>query len=65
MKAWIAALLLALATLGLSACGAETRTVHCDRCGKEVRVEADSNITDDWIIFCKECEEEIGPIVID
>ena len=37
----------------------------CDRCGKEVQVSADSNITEDWIIFCKDCAEEIGPIVID
>ena len=65
MKRLIAALLLVLILLGLAACGAEMRTVHCDRCGTEVKVTADSNITDDWIIFCKECEEEIGPIVID
>ena len=50
-------LLLGLALcLGLCACGAE-RTVHCDSCGKEVQVDADSNITEDWILFCKECEE--------
>ena len=37
--------------------------VHCDRCGKEVVLPADSKITEDWILFCKECEAEIGPIV--
>ena len=65
MKRLIAVLLLVLTLLSLTACGGETRTVHCDRCGKEVQVSADSNITEDWIIFCKDCAEEIGPIVID
>ena len=63
MRRLIAALLLVLVLPGLAACGAETRTVHCDRCGKEVVLPADSKITEDWILFCKECEEEIGPIV--
>ena len=63
MKRLIAALLLVLALPGLAACGGETRIVHCDRCGKEVVLPADSKITEDWILFCKECEAEIGPIV--
>ena len=63
MKRLIAALLLVLVLLGLAACGGETRIVHCDRCGKEVVLPADSKITEDWIVFCKECEAEVGPIV--
>lgn len=63
MKKLLIVLILALSLLALTGCG-EKRIVHCDRCGKEVKVEADSNITDDWIIFCKECEQEIGPVVI-
>lgn len=59
----IAAFLLALVmVLALTACGG-SKTLHCDRCGAEVTVVKDSNMTEDWIIFCKECEEEIGPIV--
>ncbi len=58
MKKAIAVVLLILVLFCLAACGAEMRTVHCDRCGKEVQVTADSNITDDWIILCKECKEE-------
>ena len=48
---------LALALL-LPGCGKETRTITCDGCGTEITLDADSNITDDWIVFCKTCEEE-------
>ena len=48
--------------LTLIACG-DAKTVSCDRCGAEIIVEKDSNINDDWIVFCKDCEEEIGPMV--
>ena len=63
MKRLIAIALLVLSLLALSACGGKTRIVHCDRCGKEIQVAEDSNITEDWIVFCKDCEAEIGPIV--
>lgn len=63
MKRLIAIALLILALLGLAACGGEKRIVHCDRCGKEIEIPADSNVTEDWIVMCKECEEEVGPIV--
>lgn len=55
-------LLAVIMLLALTACGG-TRTVLCDRCGAEITVEKDSNITEDWIVFCKDCEEEIGPVV--
>ena len=42
------ALVLVLALIG---CGKEMRTVTCDHCGKGVEVEADSNITDEWILY--------------
>lgn len=60
-------MLLTLALLLLSGCGKETRTVTCDGCGDEITVEADSNITDDWIVFCKTCEQELfgGTGVVD
>ena len=62
MKKLICLLLTLVLLMSLAACG-KTRTVICDRCGAEIQVEADSNITDDWILFCKDCEEEIGPMV--
>ena len=51
--------LLALAMLLLSGCGKETRTITCDGCGQEITVDADSNITDEWIVFCQTCEQEL------
>jgi len=55
------AAVLMLAAL-LTGCGAgPTKTVHCDRCGKELKVAADSNMEDDtWIIYCSDCEKELG-----
>lgn len=51
-------LLLLTAALALGAlclgCGG-TKTLHCDHCGEEVRVEADSNMEEDWIIYCGPC----------
>ena len=57
-KRLLLVLLLVLCALALAGCG-EKRVVHCDRCGKEITVDADSNVNEDWIIYCKECEKEI------
>ena len=57
-----AILLVLVLLLSLAAC-AKTRTVTCDRCGTDVEVDEKSNITDEWIVFCKDCEAEVGPIV--
>lgn len=62
MRRFIAMILVLVMLLMLTACG-KTRTVTCDRCGAEIQVAADSNITDDWILFCEDCEAEIGPMV--
>ena len=45
-----------------SGCGSAkaSRVVHCDRCGKEITVDADSNLTDEWILYCTDCEKELG-----
>ena len=51
--------LLAMAMLLLSACGKEQRTVICDGCGAQIQVDADSNITDEWILFCDTCEKDL------
>ena len=44
--------------LTIVGCG-EKITLHCDNCGKEVQADADSNMTEDWAIYCSECEKEI------
>ena len=58
MKKVLIFLLLVATLLCFAACG-KTKTLHCDRCGKEENVAADSNMTEDWIIYCKECEQEV------
>lgn len=52
--------MLILLTAVLAGCSQPTKAVHCDSCGKEVKIAADSNMDDDWIIYCKDCEKELG-----
>lgn len=59
------AILLAILLLLLSGCG-ETRTVTCDHCGDTIQLPQNSNIEDDWIVFCNTCEENLfgeNPVV--
>ena len=51
-----------LVLYGPMGCG-KTRIVHCDRCGKEITVPENSNVTEEWILFCEDCEKEVGPVV--
>lgn len=39
-------------------CG-EKKIVHCDSCGAEIEVEADSDVNEDWTLFCSECESKL------
>ena len=48
----LAALLLSLLLAG---CGG--RIVHCDGCGKELRVSDSSNVDESWTILCRDCEK--------
>ena len=57
-KRFLSLILLAALLLSLMGCGGEPKIVHCDRCGDEIQLEADSNIDEDWIVFCKTCEKE-------
>jgi hypothetical protein len=57
MKIRILALVLALSMV-LCGCG-KKKTVSCDRCGAPQEVKADSNITDEWIVYCDECYTEL------
>lgn len=59
MKRLIATILLAASVLLLAACG-KTKTVTCDNCGKTVRIAANSEMDDSWIIFCSDCEKTLG-----
>ena len=49
----LAALLLSLLLAG---CGG--RIVHCDGCGKELRVSDSSNVDESWTILCRDCEKK-------
>ena len=58
MKKLVCLLAVAALLLTAAACGA-TKTLHCDGCGVEVTVEADSNMEEDWIIYCGPCNQEL------
>ena len=44
------------ACLLLAGCGG--RIVHCDGCGKELRVSGSSNVDESWTILCRDCEKK-------
>ena len=48
-----------MAVLVLLMLGCAKKTLHCDGCGKEVKVSADSNLTEDSIILCKDCQKKL------
>ena len=58
-KKFVALLLVTVLLCAFVGCGA-TKIVHCDRCGTELEIEADSNMTEDWIILCEKCESEVA-----
>ena len=59
MKKWIIFTLVLTAVLTLlTACG-PAKVLHCDHCGNEVKVSQSSNMEEDWIIYCKTCNEEL------
>ena len=57
LKKIIFSILAILTIFIICSCEKDTRTLSCDGCGKLVEVEADSNMTDEWILFCEECGE--------
>lgn len=53
-------LLIAIMTLLLCMAGcSKTKTLHCDNCNKEVTVDADSNMEEEWLVYCDECNEKL------
>ena len=48
-----------LAVLVLLMLGCAKKILHCDGCGKEVKVSADSNLTEDSIILCDDCQKKL------
>ena len=50
-----AALLFACSLFGC----AEKKILHCDGCGREVPVSTDSDMTEDWIVLCKDCKKKL------
>ncbi len=57
MKKLLAILLIMAMLVMLGGCG-EPKILTCDGCGAKVEVDADSNMTDEWIVFCEECEKD-------
>lgn len=57
MKKLLCFLVILVALLTLCSCKA--KTLHCDACGKEVTVKESSNMEEDWIIYCDECNEKL------
>ena len=58
-------LLLAALLILLPGCG-ETKTVTCDHCGAQIELPKNSNVEEDWIVFCKTCENDLfedNPVV--
>lgn len=45
-------------TASLCGCG-EKKELTCDSCGTKITVSAKSDMTDEWMIYCSECEKEI------
>ena len=48
-----------LVMLCASSCTKEMKKLTCDGCGKEVEVEKSSNMEEEWIILCEDCQPEI------
>lgn len=54
MKKIIALCLALVMALGIAACS-KGPELTCDGCGKKVTGE--KNMTEDWIIFCSDCDD--------
>ena len=57
LKKFILLFMALFCALSVTACSGEKKQLTCDGCGKTVEVGADSNMEEDWILFCEECGE--------
>lgn len=57
-KVFLMTMLIGACSFAVVGCG-EKKTLHCDCCGSEVVVDGDSNMEEDWIIYCETCNEEL------
>lgn len=48
-----------LALLALMMFGCAKKIVHCDGCGREIKVPADCATTEDWILLCDDCQKKL------
>ena len=55
MKKILCLLMIASMLLAMTGCG-KTKTLHCDDCNKEITVKENSDMNEDWNIFCEDCE---------
>ena len=58
MKKIVCILLVVSLIFVMVGCGA-TKELHCDKCGKVINVKESSNMEEDWIIYCEDCNAEI------
>lgn len=58
MKRIIFACLVFALLLVAFGCG-EKKILHCDNCHNEVKVDASSNMEEDWIIYCEPCNKAL------
>lgn len=58
MKKLFCLLVVTVMLFSLTGCF-KTKTLHCDHCQKEVTVNEKSNMNEDWIIYCEECNEKL------
>lgn len=49
----------AMLAITLAGCG-ESKVVHCDHCGAEIKLSGSSNVDEDWTVYCDDCEKELG-----
>lgn len=58
MKKALCLILSACILFAVTGC-VKTKPLHCDYCNKVVDVKENSDMDEDWIIYCEECNEEL------
>ena len=58
MKKFLYILIFTVLLLTLASCG-KTKILHCDNCNAEISVSENSNMDEEWTVFCDECNEEL------